>query len=181
MKRYTKGDEKLGVEATIKEIAGELEKIATTKAVVGDPITASGKTIIPISRITMGFGAGGGESKKDPESGYGGGGGGEGKKDTESGYGGGGGAGAKIEPVAFIMLSEEEARIFRLSERSDAGSILSSIPDLVPEIMDKLKGMVGKNKKEEKLREQEIKEKEAPETETVKETDIKIEEGGCFH
>lgn len=160
-----KGTEKMGVEATIKEIAGELEKIATTKAVVGDPITASGKTIIPISRITMGFGAGGGESKKDPES----------------GYGGGGGAGAKIEPVAFIMLSEEEARIFRLSERSDAGSFLNSIPDLVPEIMDKLKGMVGKNKKEEKLREQEIKEKEAPETETVKGTDIKIEEGGCFH
>lgn len=160
-----KGTEKMGVEATIKEIAGELEKIATTKAVVGDPITASGKTIIPISRITMGFGAGGGESKKDPES----------------GYGGGGGAGAKIEPVAFIMLSEEEARIFRLSERSDAGSLLNSIPDLVPEIMDKLKGMVGKNKKEEKLREQEIKEKEAPETETVKGTDIKIEEGGCFH
>ena len=160
-----KGTEKMGVEATIKEIAGELEKIATTKAVVGDPITASGKTIIPISRITMGFGAGGGESKKDPES----------------GYGGGGGAGAKIEPVAFIMLSEEEARIFRLSERGDAGSLLNSIPDLVPEIMDKLKGMVGKDKKEEKLREQEIKEKEAPETETVKETDIKIEEGGCFH
>ncbi|WP_292373831.1 GerW family sporulation protein [Methanosarcina sp. UBA411] len=160
-----KGTEKMGVEATIKEIAGELEKIATTKAVVGDPITASGKTIIPISRITMGFGAGGGESKKDPES----------------GYGGGGGAGAKIEPVAFIMLSEEEARIFRLSERSDAGSLLNSIPDLVPEIMDKLKGMVGKNKKDEKLREQEIKEKEAPETETVKGTDIKIEEGGCFH
>ncbi|WP_292380986.1 GerW family sporulation protein [Methanosarcina sp. UBA289] len=160
-----KGTEKMGVEATIKEIAGELEKIATTKAIVGDPITASGKTIIPISRITMGFGAGGGESKKDPES----------------GYGGGGGAGAKIEPVAFIMLSEEEARIFRLSERGDAGSLLNSIPDLVPEIMDKLKGMVGKNKNEEKLREQEIKEKEAPETEAVKETDIKIEEGGCFH
>ncbi len=156
--------EKLGVEDTIKEIAGELEKIATTKTVVGDPITAAGKTIIPISRIVMGFGAGGGE----------------GKKDAESGYGGGGGAGAKIEPVAFIMLSEEEARIFRLSERNDAGSILSSIPDLVPEIMDKLKGMRGK-KKEEKVEETVVKEKEVPETETIEGTKIKIEEEGCFH
>ncbi|AKB82633.1 hypothetical protein MSBR3_2055 [Methanosarcina barkeri 3] len=155
----------MGVEATIKEIAGELERIATTKTVVGDPITAAGKTIIPISRISMGFGAGGGE----------------GKKDTESGYGGGGGAGAKIEPVAFIMLSEEEARIFRLSERSDAGSILSSIPDLVPEIMDKLKGMRGKNKKEEEFKEQEVKGKETLKKETVKETEVNIEEGGCFH
>ncbi|PAV13507.1 sporulation protein [Methanosarcina spelaei] len=155
----------MGVEATIKEIAGELERIATTKTVVGDPITAAGKTIIPISRISMGFGAGGGE----------------GKRDTESGYGGGGGAGAKIEPVAFIMLSEEEARIFRLSERSDAGSILSSIPDLVPEIMDKLKGMRGKNKKEEEFKEQEVKGKETPKKETVEGTEVNIEEGGCFH
>lgn len=123
----------MGVEETIREIAGELEKIATTKTVVGEPITAAGKTIIPISRVTMGFGAGGGE----------------GKKDTESGYGGGGGAGAKIEPVAFIMISEEETKIFRVSEKNDVGSVLSSIPDVIPEIMDKLKGMKGKHKKEE--------------------------------
>ncbi|MGB9938545.1 GerW family sporulation protein [Methanosarcina sp.] len=154
----------MGVEDTIKEIACELERIATTKTVVGDPITAAGKTIIPISRISLGFGAGGGE----------------GKKDTESGYGGGGGAGAKIEPVAFIMLSEEEARIFRISERGDAGSILNAIPDLVPEIMDKLKGMRGK-KKEEKFQETVVKEKEVPEKETVEGTEVKIEEGGCFH
>lgn len=79
------------------------------------------------------------------------------------------------------MLSEEEARIFRLSERSDAGSLLSSIPDLVPEIMDKLKGMRGKNKKEEKLQEEEVKGKETPEKETVEGTEIKTEEEGCFH
>lgn len=144
----------MGVEDTIKEIASELEKIATTKTVVGDPITAAGKTIIPVSRISMGFGAGGGE----------------GKKETESGYGGGGGAGAKIEPVAFIMISEEEAKIFRISERSDVGSILSSIPEIVPEIVDKFKGMRGK-KKEEKFQEKE----------NVEETEVKVEEGGCFH
>jgi len=160
---------KLGVEETIKEIAGELEKIATTKTVVGDPITAAGKTIIPISRIVMGFGAGGGE----------------GKKDSESGYGGGGGAGAKIEPVAFVILSEEETRIIRLSDRSDSGSILNSIPDLVPEIMDKLKGMRGKKKEETVqetvVKETVVKEQEVPEKETVEGTEVKIEEGECFH
>jgi uncharacterized spore protein YtfJ len=158
------GMQKMGVEATIKEIASELEKIANTKTVVGEPITAAGKTIIPISRISMGFGAGGGE----------------GKKDNESGYGGGGGAGAKIEPVAFIMISEDEARIFRISERNDAGSILSAIPDLVPDIIDKLKGMKGKHKKEEKPEEQEIKEREVREGETTGSTEAHVEKGGCF-
>ncbi len=80
------------------------------------------------------------------------------------------------------MLSEEEARIFRISERSDAGSILSSIPELVPEIMDKLKGMRGKKKKKKKSQEPMVKEKEVLEKETVEGTDIKVEEGGgCFH
>jgi len=123
----------MGVEETIKQIASELEKVASTKTVVGDPITAAGKTIIPVSKISMGFGAGGGE----------------GKKDTESGFGGGGGAGAKIEPVAFIMLSEDDAKIFRISEKGDVGAILSSLQEVVPELLDKIKGKTGKHKKEE--------------------------------
>jgi len=154
----------MGVESTIKEIAGELEKIATTKTVVGEPITAAGKTIIPISKITMGFGAGGGE----------------GKKETESGYAGGGGAGAKIEPVAFIMLSEEEAKIFRISEKNDVGSILSSLPDVVPDLMEKLKGMKGKYKNEETPEDKELKEREIRERETKESTETYVGKGECF-
>lgn len=129
----------MGVEETIKEIAGELERIATIKTVVGEPILASGKTIIPISRISMGFGAGGGE----------------GKKNSESGYGGGGGAGAKIEPVAFIVISEEETKIFRISEKSDMGKLLEVIPDVLPEVAGKLKAAMGRHKKEEKEKSEE--------------------------
>jgi uncharacterized spore protein YtfJ len=153
----------MGVEETIKEIASELERIATTKTVVGEPITAAGKTIIPISRISLGFGAGGAE----------------GRKESESGYGGGGGAGAKVEPVAFIMISEEEARIFRVSERGD-GSLLSSLPELLPELMDKLKGAKGKNKKEDMPGEKIVKETEVRETETTEQTEAYVEKGGCF-
>lgn len=145
----------MGVEETIKEIAGELERIATTKTVVGDPITAAGKTIIPVSKLTMGFGAGGGE----------------GKKEGESGYGGGGGAGAKIEPVAFIMLSEEDAKIFRISEKGDVGAILSSLQEVVPDIVEKIKGKTGKHKKGEgpEAGKTEVKEHMEPEG-----------KGGCF-
>ncbi|AKB17118.1 MULTISPECIES: GerW family sporulation protein [unclassified Methanosarcina] len=147
----------MGVEETIKEIASELERIATTKTVVGDPITAAGKTIIPVSKLTMGFGGGGGE----------------GKKEKESGYGGGGGAGAKIEPVAFIMLSEDDAKIFRISEKGDVGSILSSLQEVVPDILEKFKGKTGKHKKGEgsEAGKTEIKEQEHTEPEG---------KGGCF-
>lgn len=154
----------MGVEETIKEIASELENIATTKTVVGDPITAAGKTIIPVSKITMGFGAGGGE----------------GKKEGESGYGGGGGAGAKIEPVAFIMLSEDDAKIFRISDKGDVGSILSSLQEVVPDILEKIKGKTGKHKKEEIQKEKESKGQEVHETEVKVHTESEVENGGCF-
>jgi len=124
----------MGVEETIKEVAGELERMASTKTVVGDPITAADKTIIPISKISMGFGAGGGE----------------GKREKESGYGGGGGAGAKIEPIAFIVVSKEDTRIFRVSEKSDVGKFLEAVPEIVPEIMEKIKAVRHKGKKGEK-------------------------------
>lgn len=143
----------MGVEETIKEIASELERIATTKTVVGEPVTASGKTIIPISRISMGFGAGGGE----------------GKKDSESGYAGGGGAGAKIEPVAFIVISEEETKIFRISEKSDVGKLLELVPDVLPEVAGKLKNAIGKHKREGKEEKGEKGEKEEKEENEVKE------------
>ena len=121
------------------------------------------KQLFQSPRISLGFGAGGGE----------------GRKESESGYGGGGGAGAKVEPVAFIMISEEEARIFRVSERGD-GSLLSSLPELLPELMDKLKGAKGKNKKEEMPGEKIVKETEVRETETTEKTEAYVEKGGCF-
>lgn len=152
----------MGVEETIKQIASELEKIASTKTVIGDPITAAGKTIIPVSKVTMGFGGGGGE----------------GKKERESGYGGGGGAGAKIEPVAFIMLSEDEARIFRISEKGDAG-IFSAIQDVMPDIIEKIKSATGKHKKEEKPEEKEFKEPGIHETEVKEHIDVSVEKEGC--
>lgn len=117
----------MGVEELMKEVANELEKLVSTKTVVGEPITAAGKTIIPISKISMGFGSGGGE----------------GKKENEEGFGGGGGAGAKIEPLAFIVVSEEKTEIFRISERHDFGKLA----ELVPEVVDTFKEIRGKMKK----------------------------------
>jgi uncharacterized spore protein YtfJ len=105
--------------------------------------------------------------------GFGGGGGEGGKKESDIGYGGGGGAGAKIEPIAFIMLSEDDAKIFRISEKGDVGAILGSIQEAVPELLDKIKGKTGKHKKEGSS--------EAVKTEVKEHTEIEVEKGGCFH
>ena len=123
----------MGVEELMKEVVEQLEKLITTKTVIGEPITAAGKTLIPISRVTFGFGSGGGE----------------GKRDAESGFGGGGGGGAKIEPVAFLVVSEDDVRMLTIKEKGmDIKKIIETVPELVDAVKT-LKGKKGLEKSEE--------------------------------
>ena len=79
----------------LKGVVGELKEVARTETVIGEPVTVGDRTVIPVVKISFGFGAGGGQK--------------EGDKTGE--FGGGGGGGAKIEPTAFIIMDEDGVRI----------------------------------------------------------------------
>jgi len=51
------------VENLVKTTLGEIEKVLSTKTVVGEPITVEGATIIPLISIGFAFGAAGGSGK----------------------------------------------------------------------------------------------------------------------
>nr|QNO46755.1 hypothetical protein DEIDBPHB_00004 [Methanosarcinales archaeon ANME-2c ERB4] len=119
----------MGVEELMQEVVEQLEKLVTTKTIVGEPITVAGRTVIPISKVSFGFGSAGGE----------------GKRGEEGGFGGGGGGGAKIEPVAFLVVSEDEVKLFPATGK---GIDIGKIVEAVPEVVDKLKSLRGKKGKE---------------------------------
>ena len=84
-------------ETLLKTTLAEIEKVLTTKTVVGDPISVEGTTIIPLISVGFGFGGGGGTGKSQ-------------KSDAGSGTGLGGGGGAK--PVAVIIVGKDgEVRV----------------------------------------------------------------------
>ncbi|MBA1342787.1 MAG: hypothetical protein C5S52_04230 [ANME-2 cluster archaeon] len=115
----------MGVEELMQEVVEQLEKLVTTRTIVGEPITVAGKTVIPISKVSFGFGSAGGECKRD----------------EESGFGGGGGGGAKIEPVAFLVVSEDEVKLLPATGK---GIDIGKIMEAVPEVVDKIKSMRGR-------------------------------------
>jgi uncharacterized spore protein YtfJ len=84
------------MENLFSKAIGEIERILSTKTVVGDPITVEGHTLIPIVSIGFGFGVGAGEGT-DPKKGAG----------TGGGTGGGGG----VKPVAVIIVSKDGVRV----------------------------------------------------------------------
>lgn len=85
------------VENLVKVAIAEIERILSTKTVVGEPIHIEGNTLIPLLSIGFGFGGGGGSGKiaKAPGEGLG------------SGIGGGGG----IRPVAVIVINQDGVRV----------------------------------------------------------------------
>ena len=98
----------------IKTALDQINYIAKTETVIGEPIRAGNVTLIPVSRISIGFAAGGG--------------GNEGK----SGSGAGTGGGVTITPVAFISIIDEKVQVHPFEKNDPSlAKILSMAPDLI--------------------------------------------------
>ena len=110
------------VEKLIKTSISEIERLLSTKTVVGEPITIEGNTIIPLVSVGFGFGAGGGTGRmKTGEAGEG----------TGGGTGGGGG----IKPIAVIIISKDGVRLEPI--KGAAASALEKVTEVIGKTVNK--------------------------------------------
>lgn len=114
------------VEALVERVMGELHRIVQTRTVVGEPVQAGQVTLIPVSKISFGFGAGGGVEGKG-----------------QSGTGGG----ATVEPIGFVVVDENgKTQILTMREKEVGWG---QLVELMPDAIAKVKGFVSKGKKDE--------------------------------
>lgn len=113
----------------LKTALDQIKYIAKTETVFGDPIEVGDTTLIPVSKVSIGFAAGGANSEK------------------RSGAGTGTGGGVQILPVAFISVTGDKIRIHTL-DKSDPG--LSKIIAMAPDIVKKVSEFVDKKGKKNK-------------------------------
>lgn len=111
------------VENLVKTSLGEIQKLLSTKTVVGDPIQVEGATLIPLVSIGFGFGAGGGQGK------------GDGKQKGE-GMGGGTGGGGGIRPIAIIIISKD-GTIKLESLKGGLASAVEKMAEMGPQMVEK--------------------------------------------
>lgn len=97
----------------------KIKEMVDVNTVVGDPInTPDGITLIPVSRVSLGFANAGSDLKS-----------------RETAFGGGNGAGIKIEPVGFLCIQDGSVRMINIS--SPAATSLDRVIELAPELIDK--------------------------------------------
>ena len=109
-----------------------VKNILKVDTVVGDPIyTPDGITLVPISKISVGFGGGGVEftAKKSGE---------------DRPYGGGNATGVKIEPIGFLVIKEGNIRMINVTP--PASNTVDRIIDLVPQVIDRVDSFIEKQK-----------------------------------
>lgn len=112
----------------------QIKGMADTNTIVGQPInTPDGVTLIPISRVSFGFGNGGG-------TGYG-------KNQPKEQLGFGSGGGVKMEPVAFLVIKDGTTRVLPVA--IPPVSTLDRIVEMVPDIMDKVEKYFDKSKEKD--------------------------------
>lgn len=124
-------EKKNNVSELMRSTIEKIHEMVDTNTIVGQPInTPDGVTLIPISRVSFGFGSGGGDyGKTQPQN-----------------FGGGGGAGVKIDPVAFLIIKDGATRVLPVAV--PPATTVDRIVEMVPGLIDKAEKYLDKKKAE---------------------------------
>ena len=115
----------------------KIKEMIDANTVLGDPIqTPEGVTIIPVSKIKVGYAGGGSDFAP---KGY--------PTNKSNAFGGGSGAAVTVTPVAFLVIKGESVRLMPVAE--PASGSLERLVEMLPELIDQIKPLV-KNKEVEK-------------------------------
>ena len=117
--------------AILTSTIDKIRDLVDTSTIIGEPIYAEGgTTIIPVSKVTYGFASGGADFPS---------------KSNKDLFGGGGGAGVTITPIAFLVVNGGEVTLKHITAYDNAAE---RVVNLVPEMFDKVTGLINKTKKE---------------------------------
>lgn len=115
------------IQNLMAETMEKIKSMVDVNTIIGAPIpTPGGTTIIPVSKVTFGFGAGGADYQSRHA-----------KEQAPLCFGGGGGAGVTVSPVCFLVVgSDGEARILPLNAQAEttADRLVEMIPGAVSKV-----------------------------------------------
>lgn len=125
-KDFNKGEPtpKTPVERTIIDTIDKLKLLVDTSIVVGEKVQAGEFTILPISKVSVGFACGGGEYDKD--------------KSKKVPFAGGTGGGYSISPVGFVVINKSEVTYIKTIKTDAIDKVLEMVPDAINIINKKI-------------------------------------------
>ena len=113
----------------LENTIAKIREMVDVNSVIGSPITTpDGVTIIPVSKVSVGFGGGGSDFTTKNSSG------------GDNPFGGGVGAGVKVTPVAFLVIKDGNVRMIPVA--TPANTTADRIVEMVPDTLDKISAFI---------------------------------------
>ena len=111
------------IDNLIENAISNIKAMVDTSSVIGDKIeNSANKTIVPISKVSVGFVAGGGEYSKDLAP------------DKNKPIAGGSGAGYSVVPIGFLVADENGVSLLRVHNSEPLSKLVELIPSVVSAI-----------------------------------------------
>ena len=112
----------------LENTISKIRDMVDVNSVIGTPITTpDGVTIIPVSKVSVGFGGGGSDYTKNNDA-----------------FGGGAGGGVKVTPICFLIVKDGNVRMMPVAE--PANTTADRIVEMVPDTLDKLTAYLDSKK-----------------------------------
>lgn len=121
------------IEGLMKVAMESIKEMTEVNTVVGDAVEApDGTVIIPISRVSCGFAAGGSEFSGVVHK--------EKEENAALPFGGGSGAGMSVQPVGFLVVGQGQVRLLPVLGHN---AYLDRLVDMAPQVLEKFQDMVS--------------------------------------
>ena len=114
----------------LENTIAKIREMVDVNSVIGNPITTpDGVTIIPVSKVSVGFGGGGSDfSNKNANA--------------ELPFGGGVGGGVKVNPICFLVVKDGNVRMLPVATAPNTTP--ERIVEMIPDLLDKVSAMLDK-------------------------------------
>ena len=118
------------IDEIISSAIEKIKSISDISTIVGNAIVIDGVTMLPISKMSVGFVAGGGEyGLKDKDF----------KKNNSYPFSGGSGGGVCVHPVGFLCIAGKDVKFVKVDGKTPYEKIIETIPKLTESIIEGVK------------------------------------------
>ena len=112
----------------MSETMSKIKEMVDVNTIIGTPIhTADGTTVIPVSKVTFGFGSGGSDYVPKHAA----------SAQAPLAFGGGGGAGVTVSPVCFLIISRDGSASI-LGINAQASTTVDRLVEMIPGALNKV-------------------------------------------
>ena len=118
----------------LQDTISKIREMVDVNNVIGEPIVVGDVSIIPVSKVSVGFGGGGSDFvSKNPNK-------------QENPFGGGVGGGVKVTPICFLIVNKE-GNVRMMPVAAPANTTADRIVEMVPDTLDKISAFIDNHSK----------------------------------